>query len=256
MADEEPQQTAEPQQPHPGSVTGRFVKKIFAKKNGEAAGNPAALRSGQGMAQVPATVLTVEYVDDSEGMDAAVKEMGENLRRLAELLGAVQETQSRLVGAVNQQAKDIGRIVESLGRRIDRIYRRVVDSEAQAGTAAQALKEEPAAQAAPEAPAPAAFQGPVGGLSPEVADDPDHQNAWRIARVLAADLEAYHEDAVREGVLYGTFYNVLREPVEKARKTYEQRVSSEIVEGYDYFSKALDELIVRKRMELEDEGAF
>ena len=101
-----------------------------------------------------------------------------------------------------------------------------------------------------------AYAGPVGGLSPDVADDPDHQNAWRIARVLAADLEGYHEDDVREGVLYGTFYSVLREPIEKARKTYEQRVAKEIVEGYDYFSKALDELIVRKRMELEEEGAF
>ena len=88
-----------------------------------------------------------------------------------------------------------------------------------------------------------------------MAEDRDHQNAWRIARVLAADLEAYHEDAVKEGVLYGTFYKLLREPIEKARATYEQRATPNIVENYDYFARAIDELIVRKRMELEQEGA-
>jgi hypothetical protein len=104
--------------------------------------------------------------------------------------------------------------------------------------------------------AAAALTSSSAGPAPEVADDPDHQNAWRIARVLAADLEAYHEEAVREGVLYGTFYSVLREPIDKARQTYEQRVSQDIVEDYDYFSKALDELIARKRVELEEEGAL
>jgi hypothetical protein len=99
-------------------------------------------------------------------------------------------------------------------------------------------------------------RGSVAALAPEVAENPEHQNAWRVARVLAADLEGYHEEAVREGVLYGTFYSVLREPIEKARETYEERVSREIVEECDYFSKALDELVIRKRMELEEEGAL
>ena len=192
-------------------------------------------------------------MDDSEGMDAAIKEMAESLRKVAELLTSVQETQGRLVAAVNQQAKDIGKVVESLGRRIDRIYRRMGEGVAP-GAPEPAVEDE--IEASPEPASASVYQGPVGGLSADVADDPAHQNAWRIARVLAADLEAYHEDAVREGVLYGTFYSVLREPMEKARKTYEQRVSKDIVEGYDYFSKALDELIVRKRMELEEEGAL
>jgi hypothetical protein len=256
MASEEPQQTAAEDQPRPGSITGRFVKKLFAKRGDDPENEPQPAPPEEGIARVPATVLTVEYVDDSEGMDAAIKEMGENLRKVAELLTAMQETQGRLVAAVNQQAKDIGKVVESLGRRIDRIYRRVGEGGAAAG-AEPVAEEEVEPTPAPEPPvAPSVYQGPVGGLSADVADDPAHQNAWRIARVLAADLEAYHEDAVREGVLYGTFYSVLREPMEKARKTYEQRVSKEIVEGYDYFSKALDELIVRKRMELEEEGSL
>jgi hypothetical protein len=231
------------------------VKRFFARKEEEAA-RQRGPRPDKGVAQIPSTVLTVEYVDDSAGMDAALRELCERLRKVEEQLAGIQETQSRVVSAVNQQAKDIGRIVESLGRRIDRLYRRATGGEAPA-----ARQDEPAVEEGEEAaPAPEGARdiGPplTTGLAPEVAGDPEHQNAYRIARVLAADLEAYHEDAVREGVLYGTLYSVLREPIEKARKAYEQRVSPQIVEGYDYFSKALDELIARKHIELEEEGAL
>ncbi len=249
MADHD-QQRATEEEAVQESPTGSFVKKLFTKKNDEAAPNRK-----EGIAQIPSTMLTVEYVDDSEGMDAALKDIAERLGQVEQHLSSVQETQSRLVSAVNQQAKDIGRIVESLSRRIDRLYRRVSGGESAPSLAEAGPDEEAAAEREPmEARAPLATAS--AGLAPDVADDPDHQNAWRIARVLAADLEAYHEEAVREGVLYGTFYSVLREPMEKARQTYDQRVSPEIVEGYDYFSKAIDELIARKRVELEAEGAL
>lgn len=267
MADESSQQTTQEQSPEEpksngGSTTGRFVKKLFNKSEGETVeGQP--VKPERGIAQIPSTVLTVEYIDDSEGMDAALTELSDRLRRVEEQAVALQQTQGRLVAAVNQQAKDIGRILESLSRRIDRLYQRVSGG----GDAATASPE--SAGEIPRAPQLAgeestdevtevtegiSSRASVAGLAPEVADNPEHQNAWRVARVLAADLEGYHEDTVREGVLYGTFYSVLREPIEKARETYEQRVSREIAEEYDYFSKALDELVVRKRMELEEEG--
>ncbi len=222
-------------------------KKLFNKKAGEDGGAQGPPPE-QGIAQVPATVLTVEYVDDGEGMDAALREMNERIGRMEEQVAAVLETQGRLVSAVNQQAKDIGKLVESLSRRIDRLYKQVTSGVGVSVAGAGEASELDAGALASAASAAA--------LSPEVADDPDHQNAWRIARVLAADLEAYHEEAVKEGVLYGTFYSVLREPIEKARQTYEERVARTIVDGYDYFSRALDELIARKRVELDEEGAL
>lgn len=260
MADDEAPQQVAASQENLGSVTGRFVAKLFAKKDGEMADGEKAPKPQQGVAQIPSTVLTVEYVDDSEGMDSAIREMADRLRKLEERTAAIQETQTRVVAALNQQAKDIGKIVESLSRRIDRLYKRLtgadLDTPSHHGIAAEVPVPAEPVETVPAADDDGGYAGPVGGISPSVADDPDHQNAWRIARVLAADLEGYHGDDVREGVLYGTFYSVLREPIEKARKTYEQRVAKDIVEGYDYFSKALDELIVRKRMELEEEGAF
>ncbi|MGD2175632.1 MAG: hypothetical protein PVJ27_09530 [Candidatus Brocadiaceae bacterium] len=252
MAEENPQDAVEEQEAAE-AAGGGIVKKLFQKKNGNQSGEGPA--PSEGVAHVPATVLTVEYLDDGEGMDAILKDMDERLSKMEEQVSTMQHTQAQLIGAVNQQAKDIGKCVEAIGRRIDKLYRKVTGGEVThqgpgSRPAAEQDEREPDRQMAAGAP------GPPEGLAPEVAEDPEHQNAWRIARVLAADLEAYHEEAVKEGVLYGTFYKLLREPVEKARKTYEERVPAEIVENYDYFSRALDELIVRKRMELEDEGSL
>jgi cell division protein ZapA (FtsZ GTPase activity inhibitor) len=227
------------------------MKKVFGKKGnppnpGQDEGSPR-----QGIAHIPATVLTVEYVDDSEGMDSALRAVNDHVRKLEQQVGAIEESQTRMVVAINQQAKDIVKAIESIGRRIDRLYTRISELLAGAeGEVATMLEDVEAPATAREAAAGAVG----GGLPADVADDPDHQNAWRIARVLAADLEAYHEEAVKEGVIYGTFYRVLKEPIEKARSTYEQRVSKEIAENYDYFSKALDELIARKSMELKEGG--
>jgi len=246
---EEASPEAANQQEQPAA--GGLMKKVFGKKDNS--GNPGQDEAPprQGIAHIPATVLTVEYVDDSEGMDSALRAVNDHLRKLDRQIGAIEETQSRMVAAINQQAKDIVKALESIGRRIDRLYGRISEllagEEGEVATMLEDIEQPAMPQETP--------MGVVGaGLPVEVADDPEHQNAWRIARVLAADLEAYHEDAVKEGIIYGTFYHVLREPIEKARGTYEQRVSKEIAENYDYFSKALDELIARKSIELKDEG--
>ena len=214
----------------------------------------------QGIAHVPATVLTVEYVDDNDAMDAALLALEQRMQKIEVRINDLQDKQARVIGAVNQQAKDVGHYLESVGRRIDQIFKHIMSDEigAEPGNGVE-VTVEPIPEASgetvmidmelePVEPEPAAASV---ALSPTVADDEEHRNAWRIARVLAADLEAYHEDTVREGVIYGTFYKLLRGPIDKARETYEQRVSEEIVENFDYFSKAIDELIARKRMELE-----
>lgn len=248
MSDDKTKEAEQPQE----AGSGGLVKKLFTKKpDGTGLREPAP--PTEGVAHIPSTVLTVEYLDESEGMDSALRDMQERMRKVEEMVGNMQETQGQLISAVNQQAKDIGRFVESIGRRIDKLYRRVSGGEiSNSGRKPGAAGEFPGDSTVP-------FAGEVeavpSGLTPDVAEDRDHQNAWRIARVLAADLEAYHEEAVKEGVLYGTFYKLLRDPIEKARATYDQRVTPQIVENYDYFSKALDELIVRKRIELEQEGA-
>ncbi len=241
MAEEKAEDTVEEKQEN-SSDTGGLVSRLFHRRGETSEHDKAA--QGEGTAHVPATVLTVEYLDDSEGMDAALRTMEERLRRMEDTVSTMQQTQSQLIAAINQQARDIGRVVESIGRRIDRLYRSVTGREAATDTQARSATMVQSGGA----PEPGAKP-----MAPEVPDDPEHQSAWRVARVLAADLEAYHEEAVKEGVLYGTFYKLLREPIEKARETYEERVPQEIVDNYDYFSRALDELIARKRLEVDQE---
>lgn len=224
---------------------------IGRKGNSVAEEKPDAPK--QGVAHVPATMLTVEYVDDGKAMDAALKNTATSLQKTQDQINALREKQNELISVLNRQAREMGKHITAIARRIDAIYQALMETDLE-----PERQEEPAeaddALPAEAAPAQEASAGepPLAliedGLPEDVADDPDHQNAWRVARVLAADIEAYHEDQVREGVLYGTFYQLLDEPIEKARKTYEQRVPKEIVENYDYFSKALDELIARKRM--------
>jgi len=249
MADNKVQPTPVDEQTPPGAATGRFVKKLFLRKEDETDLTP--LPPEQGIARVPATVLTVEYVDSSEGLEGSMREAADRLRRLGEFLGQIQETQGRLVAALNQQAKDIAKVVETLGRRIDRLHA-LVEGAIADGVARAAAPDEDDDATVP-ASAGAGLDETDG--APEVSADPAHQNAWRIARVLVADLEAYHADAVREGILQDSFEELLRDPLERARKTYQQRAGKKVGEEHDYFSRALDELIARKRAELEKEGA-
>ena len=82
----------------------------------------------QGIAHVPATVLTVEYVDDNDAMDTALKALEQRMQKLEARINDLQDKQARVIGAVNQQAKDVGHYLESVGRRIDQIFKRVMNA--------------------------------------------------------------------------------------------------------------------------------
>lgn len=213
-----------------------FAKRIFKEQQA----NPGSSRKQDkkpGVAQVPSTVLTVEYVDGTEGMESALRAMEERLRKLDELTNGMQETVSGLVNAVNQQAKEIGQFIRSINRRVDRVYREV--SHALAGAVPVA------------GPAPAEQE--TFEMPKEHAEDPDHQKAWRTARVMAADLEEYYGDMVREGALYENFFELLEEPIAEARRTFQQRVPRKVVEQFDYLELALKELLARKKKQLAKE---
>jgi hypothetical protein len=155
----------------------------------------------------------------------------------------MQETSVELVSVINQQAKDLSHFIESINRRLDRIFR-----EMSSGTARAAAPSEDALLDSAE-PAKE-FQIPE-----QFAQDPAHQKAWRIARVMASDLEAYYGDKVREGVLYDNFAELLKDPIAENRRTYEQRVSPKVVSEFDYFALALEELVGRKKAEIAKETA-
>jgi len=195
------------------------------------------------LAQVPSTVLTVEYVDGSDGMDASLRALDERIRKLGNLAGHLQQTSAELVSVINQQSGEIGQFIESINTRLDQVFRELSEKAQERGGLDE-LSEAPA-EVQKEFDVPEQF-----------AEDPAHQKAWRTARVLVADLEAYYGDKVRESVLYDNFADLLKEPMAKARQTYEERVPSKVTGEFDYFQLAIDELLVRKKLEIaQEDGA-
>ncbi len=221
-----------------GHRTG-FAQKIFGSAAAGAEGSPKPIRRGE-VAQVPSTVLTVEYVDGSEGMEAAVRALDERLAQLEKVLHSIQEANTELVSVINLQAKQLTQFIESINRRVDRVYRTV------AGAAP--------APSAPSASLPE-LETQEFAVPAEYAEDAAHQQAWRIARVMASDLDAYYPEMVREGVVYGNFFELLKDPIEQARQTYRERVPEELAVEVDYLALALNELIATKRRESAEEDA-
>lgn len=214
-----------------------FIDKVFGQDDATNKGAAKARRRSD-VAQVPATVLTVEYVDGSEGMESALRTLDERMGRVEKLLRSMQETNNELATLLNRQGKELSQFVEGINRRVDRIYGCV--SAGKRGRAGGAVAGQE----------PESF-----GVPAEHEQDEAHQQAWRTARVMAADIDAYYPDMVREGVIYETFLELLKEPIDQARETYAQRVPAEVADKVDYLDLALKELIAKKQKELAEEEA-
>jgi predicted Zn finger-like uncharacterized protein len=81
-------------------------------------------------------------------------------------------------------------------------------------------------------------------LSPVAEGDPEAVGkAKRLARIIVSDVALYNQDTVREGILNGTFYDLLRDDIEEGRQLYEKRVPSPIREMRDYYQEAFDSFI-------------
>ena len=219
-----------------------FVKRILEQGGGGAEHFSKETKRSD-VAQVPSTVLTVEYVDGSEGIDAALQAFDERLAKLKDLAGGLQETSAGLIYVINQQAKELGQFIESINHRLDRIFQRLSWDSVAAVSDSEVAPPLSAEEAAKQFEIPAQF-----------AEDPAHQKAWRTARVMAADLEAYYGDKVREGVLYDNFSELLEEPIAEARRTYQQRVSAKVMDEFDYFALAIEELTTRKKSEIAQDA--
>ena len=80
--------------------------------------------------------------------------------------------------------------------------------------------------------------GILRGLS-AVEEDP-HENAKKIARLLVSDIRLYNEAAIEEGKKHNDIYSRLKDDIDRARQTYEERVPESVRKSTNYF---FDELI-------------
>jgi predicted Zn finger-like uncharacterized protein len=77
-----------------------------------------------------------------------------------------------------------------------------------------------------------------------------HSKAKRLARIIVSDIILYNQARVEEGVRNGTFYDLLADDVQEGTSLYERRVPVEVRTGSSYLKDAFDELIAKKRQEL------
>jgi DNA-binding response OmpR family regulator len=73
------------------------------------------------------------------------------------------------------------------------------------------------------------------------------ESARRLARIIVSDIILYNEKKVEEGVLNGTFYDLLKEEIDEGRKHYNSRVSLDIQKERDYLGDVFEDFLKKKR---------
>ena len=82
------------------------------------------------------------------------------------------------------------------------------------------------------------------------ADDDPHEEARRIARLLVSDIRLYNEASLDEGRKHGDIYERLREDIERARQTYNERVPDSLRQSTNYFHEELVRSLADGRPEI------
>lgn len=96
-------------------------------------------------------------------------------------------------------------------------------------------------------PAAAVSQRPVEGLSEQLAKNPAHKKAMRMARGMISDLEAYYEERVDKAIKSNTFNESFKEELSELRERYEKQVPPEVRKEFNHFDAAINDLIKRRK---------
>ena len=81
---------------------------------------------------------------------------------------------------------------------------------------------------------PRVLRGPLAA----VEEDP-HEHARKIARLLVSDIRLYNEAEIEEGKRHHDIYRRLRDDIDRARQTYNDRVPESIRSSTNYFHEEL-----------------
>ena len=89
---------------------------------------------------------------------------------------------------------------------------------------------------------------PPAPSAPELSEA--HKKAKRLARIIVSDIALYNQAKLEEGIRNGTFYELVADDIREGRALYVRRVSEEIREGTSYLEDGFEELLAKKRQEL------
>ena len=73
-----------------------------------------------------------------------------------------------------------------------------------------------------------------------------HREAKKLAKIIVSDISLYNKDKIEKGLTEGTFYELLRNEIEKGRTFYNSRVSSDVLAKTNYFDDALEDFICKR----------
>src|SRR5262249_14161603 len=104
----------------------------------------------------------------------------------------------------------------------------------------------PAEQPATESSAAYTFAA-VGDL--DEAEQKQHNDARRFARLLISEIKLYNEQKVLEGRQEKNIYELLRDDIDKSREMYEKRASPNVAAKVDYFYGELVRILADNHIE-------
>lgn len=88
------------------------------------------------------------------------------------------------------------------------------------------------------------LRGPLAG-----GEEDPHDQARRIARLLVSDIKLYNEAAIAEGKKHNDIYARLKDDIDRAQQTYNERVPASIRQVTNYFQEELVRSIADGRPE-------
>ncbi len=88
------------------------------------------------------------------------------------------------------------------------------------------------------------------GITANPQESEAHDKARRLARLIVSDIALYNQELVEEGVLKGSFYELLADDIREGMALYERRVSADVRNGTSYMEDAFTQLITKKSREL------
>lgn len=97
----------------------------------------------------------------------------------------------------------------------------------------------------PEA-TPPAKDAPAASAVP-APTNPAQEAALRLARIIVSDIALYNAKKVDEGVMNGTFFDLLRTEIEEGRRLYEERKGPGLATTVDLFRQTLDQFVATRR---------
>lgn len=80
---------------------------------------------------------------------------------------------------------------------------------------------------------------------------PEKERAERLARIIVADIALYHQDRIDEGILSGTWSELLAREIKEARSLFAERFPAAEIQQSKILEAAFLDLLEKRRQELD-----